>query len=189
MSDSTSQLSGSPWRRGAVLVPILAPSPHSIVFVERAQHLRRHPGQIAFPGGASDTSDAGDPVRTALRELEEEIGVAAERVRVVGRLPDSKQERNRFIITPIVGVLDEQTRFRVDGEEIASVFAVPLADVLADGAVYEDPAITVARGKPTYAFDYEGRHVWGFTGRMLKSFVDAWNAPESPLRGAVEAGF
>lgn len=128
-------------------------------------------------------------MRTALRELEEEIGVAAERVRVVGRLADSKQELNRFIIAPIVGVLDNQTRFRVDGEEIASVFAVPLAAILAAGAVYEDAGITAARGKAMYAFDYEGRHVWGFTGRMLKSFVDAWNAPESPLRREVEAQF
>lgn len=160
-----------------------------MVFVERAQHLRRHPGQIAFPGGASDASDAGDPVRTALRELEEEIGVAAERVRVVGRLPESQQELNRFIITPIVGVLDDQTRFRVDGEEIAGVFAVPLAAILATGAVYHDAAITAARGKAMYAFDYEGRHIWGFTGRMLKSFVDAWNARESPLRRAVAADF
>jgi len=160
-----------------------------MIFVERARHLRRHPGQIAFPGGAADPSDDGDPVRTALRELEEEIGVAAERVRIAGSLPDTHQPLNRFIITPIVGVLDEGTRFRVDGNEIAAVFAVPLEAVLADGAVYEDAAIAAARGKTMYAFDYEGRHVWGFTGRMLKSFVEAWNAPESALRGAVEAHF
>ncbi len=172
-----------------MLVPILATPPHSVIFVERAQHLRRHPGQIAFPGGASDESDGGDPVRTALRELEEEIGVAAERVRVAGRLPDSTQEMNRFIITPIVGVLDASARFRVDGEEIASLFAVPLAAILDDGALYEDTAITAARGRAMYAFDYEGRHIWGFTGRILKTFVDAWSAPESSLRCAVEAAF
>jgi 8-oxo-dGTP pyrophosphatase MutT (NUDIX family) len=169
------------------LVPIFAIPPNGMIFVERAQHLRRHAGQIAFPGGASDESDRGDSVRTALRELEEEIGVAPERVRVVGRLPDSKQELNRFIVTPIVGVLDEATRFRIDGEEIAGLFAVPLAAILAAGALYEDTAITAARGKAMYAFDYEGRHIWGFTGRILTSFVDAWNAPESPLRAAVEA--
>jgi 8-oxo-dGTP pyrophosphatase MutT (NUDIX family) len=164
------------------LVPIAAAPPHSVIFVERARHLRRHPGQIAFPGGASDASDAGDSVRTALRELEEEIGVAPERVRVAGRLPDSKQELNRFIVTPIVGVLDEAARFRVDGVEIASLFAVPLAAILTAGAVYEDSATAAARGKPMYAFDYEGRHIWGFTGRILKSFLDAWNEPESSLR-------
>lgn len=172
-----------------MLVPILAPPPHSMIFVERARHLRRHPGQIAFPGGASDPSDAGDPVRTALRELEEETGVVPERVRVVGRLPDSHQELYRFIITPIVGVLDATSRFRLDGEEIAGIFAVPLAAIFAAGAVYEDAAIARLRGKAMYAFDYEGRHVWGFTGRMLKSFVDAWSAPESPLRRAAEAAF
>lgn len=172
-----------------MLVPVLAPPPHSLIFVERARHLRRHPGQIAFPGGAADASDAGDPTRTALREAEEEIGVEAERVRVVGRLPDSRQELNRFIIAPIVGVLDAATRFRVDGEEIASVFAVPLAGILAAGSVYEDVAISATHDKPMYAFDYEGRHIWGFTGRILKSFVDAWNSPEATLRHAIEAAF
>jgi 8-oxo-dGTP pyrophosphatase MutT (NUDIX family) len=160
-----------------------------VIFVERARHLRRHPGQIAFPGGAADAADGGDPTRTALREAEEEIGIERARVRVVGRLPDSRQELNRFIITPVVGVLDAATRFRIDGEEIASIFAVPLSELLADGAVYEDPAITTARGKTMYAFDCEGRHIWGFTGRILKSFVDAWNAPESPLRRAAEEAF
>ena len=172
-----------------MLVPVLATPPHSLIFVERAQHLRRHPGQIAFPGGAADASDAGDPVRTALRELEEEIGVESERVRVAGRLPDSKQEFYRFIVTPIVGVLDAATRFLVDGEEIASLFAVPLAAILAAGALYEDTAIIAAHGKTMYAFDYEGRHIWGFTGGILKSFVDAWSEPESALRSAIEAAF
>lgn len=172
-----------------MLVPVLASAPHSVIFVERAQHLRRHPGQIAFPGGVADPSDGGDPTRTALREAEEEIGIERQRVRVVGRLPDSRQERNRFVITPIVGVLDSATRFRVDGEEIASIFAVPLNELLAADAVYED-AVTAGSGKiAMYAFDYEGRHIWGFTGRILKSFVDAWNAPESTLRRAAEAAF
>jgi len=176
-----------PWRRGAVLVPILSSPPHGVIFVERALHLRRHPGQIGFPGGIVDPSDGGDPQRTALREVFEEIGVGPELVNVVGRLPDLEQAMNRFVITPIVGALDSKTKFAVDGDEIAGVFAVPLAAIVAGGAIYEDAEASRLRGKPMYALDHEGRHIWGFTGAVLKSFVDAWNEPESALRRAVKA--
>ena len=177
----------SAWRRGAVLLPILASPPFGVLFVERARHLRRHPGQIGLPGGIFDAADDEDPERAALRELREEVGVPADLVSVVGRLPDVEQWMNRFIITPMVGTLDPETRFAVDGEEIAGVFVVPLAELVAAGAVYEDLEIGETRGKPMYAFDFEGRHIWGLTGRILKSFVDAWSVPHSPLRGAIEA--
>ncbi len=175
------------WRRGAVLVPILSSPPHGVIFVERAQHLRRHPGQIGFPGGIVDPSDGGDPQKTALREVFEEIGVGPELVNVVGRLPDLEQAMNRFVITPVVGALDSKAKFAVDGDEIAGVFAVPLAAIVAGGAIYEDAEASRLRGKPMYALDHEGRHIWGFTGGVLKSFVDAWNEPESVLRSAIKA--
>lgn len=168
-------------------MPIFARAPHGVLFVERAAHLRRHPGQIGFPGGTEETDDAGDPVRTALRELFEELGVEAERVAIVGRLPDLEQRMNSFVITPVVGVLDETTRLALDGEEIAGVFTVPLAAIVATGALYDDLEITQSRGRPMYAFDYEGRHVWGFTARVLKSFVEAWTAPGAALRATAEA--
>lgn len=177
------------WRRGAVLVPILSRPPHSLIFVERAQHLRRHPGQIGFPGGTEESGDGGNPERTALREVAEEIGVEPDLVTIVGRLPALEQRMNRFIIVPVVGVLSPDARFAVDGQEIASLFAAPLAEILAPGAVYEDAAISDDRGRAMYAFDYEGRHVWGFTGRILKLFVEAWTAPASELRAAVEAAW
>ncbi len=151
--------------------------------------MRRNPGQIGLPGGGAEPNDAGDPVRTALRELFEEVGVAAERVTVVGRLPERKQASNRVHIIPIVGVLDAATHFTLDGEEIAGVFEVPLAAIVAAGAIYEDVQLSGRRGKTMYAFDYEARHIWGFTAGILKSFVDAWTLPESSLRRAVEAAW
>jgi 8-oxo-dGTP pyrophosphatase MutT (NUDIX family) len=174
-------------RRGAVLVPIFAKAPHHVIFVERAHHLRRDPGQIGFPGGSAEPVDAGDPVKTALREASEEIGVAAELVSIIGTLPDLRQVSSELLITPIVGVLDATTLFSLDGEEIVGVFGVPLASVLADGGVHEDVKMSRLSGKTMYALDYEGHHIWGFTGRILKSFVDAWSVRESVLRRAVEA--
>jgi len=134
-----------------------------------------------------DPIDGGDAVRTAVRELHEELGVGPERVHIVGRLPELKQNLNRFVIAPVVGVLDPGTRFLVDGGEIAGVFSVPLASIVSSGAIYEDAEAGAARGRAMYAFDHDGRHIWGFTGRVLKAFADAWAAPESPLRAAVRA--
>jgi 8-oxo-dGTP pyrophosphatase MutT (NUDIX family) len=180
-------LDGEGWRRGAVLVPIFARAPHGVVFVERAAHLRRHPGQIGFPGGAEDPLDAGDPVETALRESFEELGVGADRITIVARLPELEQHVSRFRIVPVVGIVGEVPSFTLDLEEIAAVFTVPLAAIVASGAIYEDTDATLARSRAMYAFDYEGRHVWGFTARILKSFVDAWDAPESELQQKIGA--
>ena len=162
-------------------------SPAGMVFVERAQHLRRHPGQIGFPGGMEELADGGNPVTTALREFSEELGVGAERVSVIGRLPDLHQAMNQFLITPVVGILAGDTRFSIDADEIVGVFKVPLETVVAPGALVPDDQLTKLRGKPMHALMYEGRRIWGFTGRILKSFVDAWNAPDSPVRSAIEA--
>jgi 8-oxo-dGTP pyrophosphatase MutT (NUDIX family) len=169
------------------MVAIAARPPHGVLFVERARHLRRHPGEIGLPGGSADAIDGGNPVKTALRELREELNVAAEHVRVVGTLPVLEQRRSGFVITPVVGVLDAATTYSIDGDEIAGVFAVPLALLVEDGAVYEEKELAAKTERPMYAFDFEGRHIWGFTGRILKSFVDRWNEERSPLRNAVES--
>lgn len=175
------------WRRGAVLVPILANAPYGVVFVERARHLRRHPGQIGFPGGIAEPADSGDPVKTALRELWEELNVHPQSVKVVERLPDLNQALNRFVITPIVGILDASTCFSLDGDEIVGMFTVPLSSIVAPDALSEDAELSRTRGKAMYRLQHEGRCIWGFTARIVKSFVDAWNAPASSFRDTIEA--
>lgn len=157
-----------------MLIPIFANTPHNVIFVERTRHLRRNPGQIGFPGGLADPEDGGDHVRTALRELHEELGVGLERVKVLGSLPALEQASSRLVITPIVGILDATTRFSRNGEEIAAVLAVPLAAIVANDGIYEDAELSKLRDRTMYAFDYQGHHIWGFTARILKSFVDAW---------------
>lgn len=159
--------------KGAVLLPIFASAPHGMLFIERGHHLRRHAGQIGLPGGTADAIDGGDPARTALRELYEEVGIPAERVAIAGRLPDLEQRMSGFVITPVVGVVEPDTPVVPDGDEVAGAFEVPLAAIVAPGALSGD------------ALDYDGRHIWGFTARILKSFVDAWNAEGSALRRTI----
>lgn len=174
------------WRIAAVIIAIAAKPPHGVLFVQRGAHLRRHPGEIGLPGGGAEEIDAQDPVRIALRELREELNIDADDVRVVGALPAVAHAMSRFLVTPVVGVLDASTTFSIDGDEIVGVFAVPLASILEEGGVYEEQRVSSTSGRPMYALDFEGRHVWGFTARILKSFVDAWTEPNSALRAAVE---
>ncbi|HZW53342.1 MAG TPA: CoA pyrophosphatase [Candidatus Elarobacter sp.] len=171
-------------RTAAVALAILTAPPHGVIFIERASHLRDHPGQIALPGGSVDPADEGDLRRTALRELREEVGVAAERVRIVGELPMVRQTRaNNFDVTPFVAAVAPGP-LTIDGTETAAVFTIPLAvviDELTHGTVRVGELSV-----ETYLLDYENRRVWGLTGRILRSFVDAWNDPADPLRAAVE---
>jgi 8-oxo-dGTP pyrophosphatase MutT (NUDIX family) len=177
------------WRKAAVVIAIFADDPHDVIFIERAGHLRRHAGQIGFPGGSADPIDGGSAVTTALREFQEELGVAPDRVRVVGQLDEVEQILNRFLVTPVIGVLKPKTLLTIDHVETVGVFTVPLAAIVEPGAVYDDVERSIARGKKTYALDYDEHHIWGLTGRILKLFVDAWNVPGSQLRSDIESAF
>ena len=145
-----------PLTPGAVLVPIIANAPHGVLFVERATHLRRHAGQIGLPGGRADPLDGGDPERTALREFFEELGIESDRVTVVGRLPALEQSLNRFVITPIVGVVDPGVTVRPDGNEIAGFFDVPLSrNRCRRRALWRRPRLCRAPHLGFYGADFE----------------------------------
>lgn len=169
-------------RKAAVVLAVCAAPPHGVVFVERAAHLRDHPGQIGLPGGGADEEDAGDLAATALRELHEEVGVARGAVRLVGRLPEVRQRVGRFDVTPFVGVLAAGTELRIDPAETAAVFTIPLARIVAPGALREGHIPVDGLHVPSYILEHGERLVWGLTGRILREFLDAWNSPHQDLR-------
>lgn len=154
------------------MLTIFRQSPHGIVFVERAAHLRDHPGQIGLPGGGVHAEDR-DLQATALRELQEEVGIAPGRVRIVGELPMLQQRVvNNFDVTPFVAVVEE-SELTIDANETAAAFVVPLA-VLLECGLREG---TVEYGQfrvQSLVLDYEGRRIWGLTARILHSFLAAW---------------
>jgi 8-oxo-dGTP pyrophosphatase MutT (NUDIX family) len=169
-------------RKAAVVMGIFASSPHGVVFIERAAHLRHHAGQIGFPGGAMDESDV-DLQHAALREMEEEVGVTADRVTFVWTLPPVLPSVSNFDVTPFVAILAPGP-LQIDATETAGVFTVPLATVLDEvrDGVMDLGTIEVE----TTLLDYDGKRIWGLTGRVLRTFVDAWNEPESAMRLAIE---
>ncbi len=170
-------------RKAAVVLAIFSAPPHGVVFIERAAHLRNHAGQIGLPGGAMDPEDDNDPKRTALREMEEEVGVAAERLEFVWRFPELHPRVSNFLVTPFVAIV-QPGPLVIDPSETAGVFSVPLATLLDE---VRDGVMDVGSVQiETTLLDYDGRRIWGLTGRVLRMFVDDWNQPDSELRSRVE---
>jgi 8-oxo-dGTP pyrophosphatase MutT (NUDIX family) len=97
-----------------------------VLLTQRTEHMPTHAAQVAFPGGKIDPQDAGDPVRCALREAFEEVGVAPHWVEPLGTLP-LYQTGSGFDITPVVGIVQPDGPWRPNPHEVAAVFEVPLA--------------------------------------------------------------
>ena len=108
-----------------MLIPIVLRDEPTVLLTLRTDHLTDHPSQISFPGGRSEPGD-DDAVATALREAEEEIGLAADWIEVLGRLPIYTTSTG-FIVTPVVALVSPGFALRPDPFEVAEVFEVPLA--------------------------------------------------------------
>lgn len=173
----------TPPRKAAVVLAIFSAPPHGVVFLERAAHLRHHAGQIGLPGGAMDPEDANEAQRTALREMEEEVGVTPDRVELIWTFPDVHPRVSNFLVTPFVAVV-QPGPLAIDPSETAGVFSVPLAtllDEVRDGVMDLGPVQI-----ETTLLDYDGRRIWGLTGRVLRMFVDEWNTEGSPMRARID---
>ena len=150
----------------AVLVPLVGRSGRvEVLFTQRTAHLDDHAGQISFPGGRVEAGDASLEA-TALRETEEEIGLKAGAVTLLGRLPEYEIPSG-FRITPVVGWIEPPFALTPDPFEVAAVFEAPLAHFL-DAARYQRRQFRFrGRHRHYLAIPFEGRYIWGATAGML----------------------
>jgi 8-oxo-dGTP pyrophosphatase MutT (NUDIX family) len=158
-----------PLKPAAVLLLVVNhPGDPTVVFTQRTAHLADHGGQISFPGGRVDEDDR-TPEHTALREAEEEVGIPADRIEILGRLPEYRTGTG-YSVTPIVGWAEPPLTFRPDPHEVADVFEVPLAFLLDAGNHRYESAFYKGRMRKYWAMPYGERFIWGATAGMLVTF-------------------
>ncbi|MFM8745366.1 MAG: CoA pyrophosphatase [Aestuariivirga sp.] len=155
-------------RAAAVLVPLVPRAGGlSVLLTERQPHLRSHAGQVAFPGGRIDDTDHG-PVAAALRETEEETGIAPDFVEPLGFL-DTYLTSTNFRVMPVVGLLRPGFTVTPHEAEVAAVFEVPLS-FLMDPAHHERHARDwQGKLRHYYAMPWEGHYIWGATAGMIRN--------------------
>ncbi|PKH26901.1 CoA pyrophosphatase [Enterobacterales bacterium CwR94] len=153
-------------RHAAVLVPVVRRKTPGLILTKRADTLRKHAGQVAFPGGVRDAGDHS-LIATALREAQEEIALPPECVTVVGTLP-AVTSSTGFQVTPVIGVIPPDLAFVPNADEVAALFEMPLAE-----------ALTLARYSPldvhrrgnvhrVWLSWYQNYFVWGMTAGILR---------------------
>lgn len=165
----------------AVLVPVLrSEGGLRVLFTRRADHLRKHSGQISFPGGRRDEGD-GSAAANALREAQEEVGLLPSNVEVIGYLDDYPTTTG-YRVTPVVGVVNAAQSWAYDAGEVAGVFETPLAFVL-DEQNFERKAFShLGLNVPFFELNYrEGEavhRIWGATAGMLWNLATKVKAHE-----------
>ena len=153
-------------RSAAVLVPIVEqPDGHTVLLTRRGERLYHHPGQVSFPGGRLDDTDAG-PIDAALRETAEEIGLGRERIDLVGVL-DGYETVTGYGVTPVVGFVRPGFALTLDPFEVAEAFEVPLAFFLDERSRQLHSRERDGHRRHFYAFEYQDRYIWGATAGML----------------------
>ncbi len=154
----------------AVLLGLVErPEGLALLFTERADHLKDHPGQVSFPGGRIEEGDLG-PVEAALREAREEIGLDPQQVSVVGCL-EGYLTVTGFLVTPVVGFITPGFEPMPDHAEVAEVFEVPLGFLLQGGNVRKTYRERIGVRVLTYEIEHDGHRIWGATASMLVGFL------------------
>jgi 8-oxo-dGTP pyrophosphatase MutT (NUDIX family) len=160
----------------AALVPIVLRSDGpTVLLTVRSRHLRRHAGQISFPGGALDPADV-DAAATAVRETEEEVGIAPRFIEPIGYLPDH-YVGSGFRMTPVVALLQPLFELRPERSEVEEVFELPLAYALSSANYRLRRRSLRGSEQEFWELSYGARNIWGATARVLVSLRERLELP------------
>lgn len=172
------------YRAAAVLIP-LWPDEHGTVKVavtRRSDSLPTHQGQVSFPGGSMQISDASLD-QTALRETEEELGISRAAIRIMGRLDDA-WSRFGFHVVPYVGWTDSRPDFKPDPNEVAEVIIADVETLMRPECSCLHKVETNGQQRTTHAFSWEGGYIWGLTADILLELF-LWVKAENSNRAGI----
>ncbi len=156
----------------AVLVPLLEQKGRlHLLFMRKAEDGSLHGGQVSFPGGAYEEKD-GDILTTALRETQEELGIAPSLWDILGRLDPVETKGSSYVIHPFVAYLERKTPFRPNPQEVASIFTVPLNYILECHPFKTQELQWRRKNYTTFIITYRGETIWGATARILDRFCN-----------------
>ena len=166
------KITGENLKASAVLIPIFYnQGQYHILFTERSDAVVFHKGQVCFPGGTQEPSDSS-LLQTALRESEEEIGLEAKDIEILGELDDSLTFTTNYVISPFVAFISHPHSLRTNGREVKGAFSVPLSFLMDEANFKQD----------SYAYEYEGHIIWGATARILRQFIDLLKSESGALQ-------
>lgn len=165
-ADIADLLGATPRAEAAVLVGLIERDGElTVLLTQRTEHLSHHAGQISFPGGRIEASDAG-PSAAAIRETHEEVGIESCWIEPLGFL-DPLETITHFRVVPVVARLRPGFTVQPDGNEVADVFEAPLSVFLDESQAHLREVEFCGRMRTIHEFDVEGRRVWGATAAML----------------------
>ncbi|HET6792820.1 MAG TPA: CoA pyrophosphatase [Acidimicrobiales bacterium] len=158
-------------RPAAVLVPLFEEDGDTrVVLTRRSSNLRSHTGEVAFPGGRLEPSEA--PLAGALREASEEVGLDPAVCDVLGELTPLSTMSSSAAITPVVAALPGRPHLRPNPHEVERIFDVALSELVGEGVFREERWPWPDGDRPVYFFELEGDTVWGATARILHQLLD-----------------
>jgi 8-oxo-dGTP pyrophosphatase MutT (NUDIX family) len=156
-------------RQAAVLVPIVRRREPGLLLTQRSPLLRKHPGQVAFPGGAVDSTDAS-LIAAALREAQEEVAIPPEAVEIIGTLPPVDSVMG-FQVTPVVGIIPPNLPWRASEDEVSAVFEMPLMEALSLGRYHPLDIHRRGNAHRVWLSWYQHYFVWGMTAGIIRELA------------------
>ena len=158
-------------RDAAVLIPVVDRGDEAgVILTKRAETLRSHSGQIAFPGGRIDPTDAS-PEHAALRETEEEIGLTSDFIEIVGRMPDYVSGSG-FRIAPVLAVVRPGFMLTINQDEVDDAFEVPLGFLMNPANHNRESRVWQDRERFFYTMPFDDRYIWGVTAGIIRTLYE-----------------
>ncbi len=157
----------APGKPAAVLLPIIERQEElTVLFTQRAAHLKHHAGQVSFPGGKKESED-NDLLATALRETQEEIGLDARHIKVVGNLPIYRTV-SKFEVVPYIALVSPTFELKLDKNEVAEVFEVPLSYLMDQNNHLIHWVERKRQRHPIYFIPWQNKNIWGATAAFVR---------------------